>query len=91
MALKKYTDAAGNVYELDDEKSLIEGHPDLKQKAPESTNDPKFTPVRAFHPPRTKPEKDWRKQKAAPPAGYDNPVDDPEYLKKIQFNPKEKP
>jgi hypothetical protein len=92
MAIKKYTDAEGNVYELDDEKSLVAGHPDLKVPVVESTADPRFVPARPFHqPPPPKKTEDWRTKKAAPPAGYTNPVDDPEYLKKIQFNPKEKP
>lgn len=81
MAIVQYEDADGNVIEVDDEKTLIHGHPDLNPPSP-GAQTPNFEPARPFHQPPPKECEDWRKKKAALPTGYTNPVDDPDYLKK---------
>jgi hypothetical protein len=88
MVMKKLTDANGNEIEVDDEATLIDGHPDLRPVSPESTTDHQYTPSRPFHRPPEKKGEDWRTKKQAEPTGYANPVDDPEYLNRIQYKGK---
>jgi hypothetical protein len=63
--------------------SLINGHPDLKPVEKDAQH-PQINAVQSFHQPRTV-EKSWREKKARPRTGYSNPVEDEEFLKKIQY------
>ncbi len=63
--------------------SLISGHPDLKPQSPDAAA-PRYVPARSFHNPPAMAD-DWRTAKAPEPTGYSSPVEDPEYLKRIQY------
>jgi hypothetical protein len=49
MVMKTYIDAEGNEIEVDDEATLIHGHPDLTPEAPESVTDHRYAPIQYDH------------------------------------------
>lgn len=79
---REYKDAAGNTVEVDDELTLLGPNPDLSGCSRESQMDTRFHFIRPFHTvPQDAPDPHSMGPQPQPmESGYDNPVDDPEYL-----------
>ncbi|MGB9075092.1 MAG: hypothetical protein WCC22_20825 [Terriglobales bacterium] len=82
-----YHDAQGNPVTVDNEKTLIHGHPDLTP-TPVEADRPQFVPARSFHQPTAKAE-DWHTKKAKPATGYSSEIDNPEWIEKYGYKRQE--
>jgi len=82
MAEKLTPELQAILDEANSRGSLVDGHPDLKDRSPEAPN-PADLPCFSY--PNGKPKPDPRSMGPQPQeqSGYSNPIDDPEYQKKF--------